>query len=163
MTTRRETVRRPVAARRPMTWDNKVFTLSHAAGGSTIINDLSHVMIRLNAEPQGTCVRMIGHMSLWADSATPDAEDYGVGICVISADAAAAAVVPDPLADENQDWYYWWAGRPPVSTAGFQRDFDIHSARKLRGGYRLVLVSEKGVGEVALEATFSIRTLWKLP
>ena len=87
-----------------------------------------------------------------------------MGIAVVSEDALAATAVPDPASDFNQDWYYWTGRsikvRAPEGPQVVTWDADIRSMRRLRGGYRLVMVSETGANEDSLEIHTTMRLLW---
>ena len=167
MSTRNATVRRAVPATpvRPMTWHNQSTTLSLTPAAGQKLVDLSHPRIQSGAEGTGTCIRMLLTVGIHnaAATTTPDITSIGIGVGVLTADALAALVSPDPLSDTDQDWYYWWGGSRQVSSLGLEWSADIRSARKLRGGYRLVLVAENETNELTTVVDVTARTLWKMP
>jgi len=113
------------------------------------------------------CKRLIGTMTLTPVSGVA-AQDYNVsiGIAVVTADAVAAGVVPDPVGDAQQDWYYWTAWEGELNSAGqsnWTKEFDIRTSRRLREGYRLMFQSENSVQELGATLFVRLRTLWSLP
>ena len=150
--------------RRRTTWFNKFFETSHTAAPDQSVFDITHPAIAAGAEPTGTVVRMILEVHMANAATVADLTSLGLGILVTTLDAFTAGAVPDPLTDEGQDWYYWWAGKPALSAEGLLVvKQDIRSARKLRGGYRLILVAENTVNELTTEIAFMVRTLWMMP
>ena len=148
-----------------MTWHNQRATLVLTAAASQNQLDLSHPRIQSGAEGTGTCIRMLLTVGIHNAALTtaPDITSIGVGVCVVTADAFVAQALPDPLFDTDQDWYYWWGGSRQVSSLGLEWSVDVRSARKLRGGYRLVLVAENVINELITNVDLTIRTLWKMP
>ena len=105
------------------------------------------------------------HFDFWKreSEANVDAEQVFIGICVVTEDALAAFALPDPGSDFNQDWYYWAARntRATENDSLVSWDADIRSARRLRGGYRLVMIVEapaSNVNDIAISP--SMRNLW---
>ena len=90
-----------------------------------------------------------------ATFAADDAATIGVGIGVVSTDAATAgaASVPDPIGEPDYPWLYWadipfyFAGSGPGGdeiTAHVRRQFDIRSMRKLKPRETLTWVFQYG-------------------
>jgi len=102
-----------------------------------------------------------GHTSNAVDN---QALEIYVGIGVVTQDALAAGAVPDPASDFHQDWLYWTRrafklptlGGPSITTW----DIDIRSARRLRGGYALVMVTETLAQNTTSQLQVAMRTLW---
>ena len=151
--------------RRRTTWYNRIRKITQPSVG-LIITDLTHPMISSGFESTGTCVRLIIQLRATNITAVPDLVSLAVGVAVVTQDAVAAGFIamPNPLTDVEQDWYLWWYGNLGVSdhTVLFL-DRDIRSARRLRGGYRLVLITETEVTELSTEISVMARTLWMLP
>ena len=167
MTTQRRTARRPggsVPARRATTWHNQLALVTQTAVASLVTTDLTHNMIAAGQEPGGSCVRLILEVRVSSAATVPELESFAIGVAVVTADAlvAGSAAMPNPLSDEDQDWYYWWGsdGIATTSTEILVARVDIRSARKLRGGYRLVILTENGLNELALNVSIMARTLW---
>lgn len=102
-----------------------------------------------------TVLRMLGEYTI---TFTPnpvglDSCIIGIGIGVVSSDAAAvgAAAVPDPDGDPEYPWLYW-ASHPMFSTgtdpavgaqaASVRRSFDSGSMRKMKPKESLIFVAE---------------------
>ena len=87
-----------------------------------------------------------------------------LGVAVVTRDGIGAP--PDPIDDPEQDWYFWdhWTGDLMNSgQSNFSRSFDIRSKRRLRQGYRLVLITQNTAQEFAHSVNFAFRTLWQMP
>ncbi len=114
-----------------------------------------------------TIKRAILNFSLMPEEANTDATAaqifYGIG--VVTEDALAALAVPDPASDFNQDWYYWRAQTIKVQTTNGGDQFvsweaDIRSQRRLRGGYRLILVVQAVTAPYQTRVHAGMRLLW---
>ena len=161
MSTQRRIVRSPGGTARPTTWANRVSLLTHTAAAQTTFTDLTHVSAAVSNEG-ATVVRMI--LQVWLSNAavTPETESFGLGVMRMSKEALDNLAGPDPFTDAVTDWYYWWSGIIPLFNEPVKVvDVDIHSARKLRGTDRLVMVTRNPTNELALEASVMARTLWK--
>ena len=168
MTLRNGTARRPVvvarAAARKTSWFNQLYEATLTAAGSQQVFDLSHPRITTLTESTGTVVRMIMEVHLANAATVPDLTSFSLGVTVLTEDARAAGATPDPLSDSDQDWYYWWAGKPAVSDSGkVVIQVDIRSARRLRGGFRLAMIMQNAVNELPTEVVAMVRTLWMMP
>jgi len=137
---------------------------------STVV-DISHPLITEGETSGGTCKRLIGSVKLEVATATNDHILLGIGILVVTADALAAGTIPLPQSDLRQDWYFWevqaYHLENPAAGSSDRMvkvgNIDIHTARRLREGYRLVMVVEKSVTtEVAWNVQVGLRTLWTL-
>ena len=133
-----------------------------AAAGPILFSDLTPPPMRDavgSTEGSATVRRLI-----FNGSYTPAVnEDTGIRMClgvyVASHEAFAQVALSDPCSDEGQDWYYW-TQRTVASVNGLQWDVDIRTARRLRAGYKLILVVNNQLNEVASTLNLSIRSLW---
>ncbi len=157
------------APRRPTTWDATAPALVNmAAAASLTVIDITAQAIANSEEQTGTIRRLIGGIRIMSDD-TATRVDFAAGISVVTEDALAAGQVPDPLSDLEQDWYWWRRGilDVPASPAGLVQppfwELDNKTARRLRAGFRLALVLEKGVSSIALDISVSMRGLWNMP
>jgi len=161
MTMRRRVVSR--GAKMRTSWEQRIFSFVLAAAGTQSVADLTPEPMRTSNFGTSTIRRMILHATLLNDAAaSTTAINSAIGVSVITADAFGAAAVPDPLDDVNQDFYYW-AHRTFMDRSGnsqFDWDADIRSMRRLRAGYKLVLIVHSPVNEVASQLDVSVRTLW---
>ena len=165
MTTRRGSRRsfRGRPARRKTYWDQNSFQFTPAAAPTLQVRDISNIHITDLSESGGTILRMIGQFNYYHEAASIETFNYGIGVAVITQDALAAGAVPDPQVDLNQDWYYWdsWEG-VLINEGQHQVNFDIRTARKLREGYRLVMVMQSFIQELAGFIRVDMRNLWTL-
>ena len=158
------------APRQPTTWFNKRINFVQTGAAQSTLTDISHPTISAFSNSGGICKRLIGAITWENASANDDHFDLGVAIAVVTEDALTGSEVPTPLDFSDQDQgFYFWATRSihletsSVDAAGSQLTIpiDIRTSRRLRGGYRLVLVAEKGVTvEVSLNVSISLRSLW---
>ena len=152
------------------TWHSTMFTHSLAASAGRLFTDISIDNLAVGAVQTATCRRMIGECRLTATDTALEGE-IAVGVAVVTRDAVVSGALPDPLDDNDQDWYYWNGNLVTLTTglvagAGSTNPvwtFDIRSARRLRGGYRLAWISENGENPEALTLHVGMRTLWTVP
>ena len=131
--------------------------------GASFVQDISHLSISLGNNAGGTCLRMIGNLNYYTEAAVSEVFNIGVGVVVVTAEALAAGVVPDPLSDTTQDWYYYHAWQGNLSQDDqHTQNFDIRSARRLREGYALAWSTQNFTQEVAGKLSVRIRSLWTL-
>ena len=171
MTLSRRSRRRPSTsrARRSRTsWENLIFNSTLGVGGQAFSNMTPEPMQTTHGGVGlATIKRMIGTTTINAVGATTSSasQRMSMGISVLTLDALAASVVPDPETDFNQDFYYWTRRSfKHQSTSGPQWltwDFDIRTMRRLRGGYALVLIHQASdANTLSMEFHTSIRALW---
>ena len=160
--------RRTGRGSRPKTrWENLFFTQAHGVALSRVFTDLTPEPIISSNVASGTAkiVRFLAHFDYKSNGtivAPGEVFTISVGVGVVTIDAVTAGAIPDPETDFTQGWYYW-TGRSPLLTSEHPMvswDTDIRTARVLRGGYRLVIVSETLLQELASDLTVSIRDLW---
>ncbi len=169
MTTRRVSRSRSRSGRgrRKTTWFQANANHSRTAGASLNFTDISHPAITANNEPTGTCRRLIGNWAVTPQTAVAGVEyNISLGIAVMTIDALTAGATPDPAADVTQDWYWWDSWEGTLADAGlstYTNHFDIRTARRIREGYRLVLITENLGQELASFVHFRARTLWSMP
>jgi len=106
------------------------------------------------------------HFDLSQQSPINNAQQFvSIGIAVITADAFAAGATPDPEGDFDQDWFYWTRRAAFFEQNGSQQlwpwDVDIRSMRVLRGGYKLVMITENPTNGSVLNLHTSMRLLWR--
>jgi len=168
MTTRRlsRSSSRGGRARRKTTWDQSTINHTRGTAAGQSVTDISHPAIAANNEPTGTIRRWVGNWTLSPLTTGPAEYNVFIGIAVVTIDALAALAVPDPASDVTQDWYWWSAWEGGIADLGLSSrtmQFDIRTARRLREGYRLVLVSENLTQELASEFHLRARGLWSMP
>ena len=88
-----------------------------------------------------------------------------LGIYVLSHEAFLQTALSDPTSDEGQDWYYWTARSAQAADVGVlltgdKWDVDIRTARKLRAGYKLVMVINNPLNNVITTMHIATRALW---
>ena len=151
MTTRRRSRSGPRRGPRPaLAWMNSATSPTSVLAGVSSFADL----LPINRVPDGyagglTVRRML--ISFNVRGETVNAENTGsFGVSVVTRDAIAGAVLPDPAAD-LVDWYVqknisWFA-----DTLAYRRwEFDIRTSRKVRGEDRtLVAMFDNGGSAVA--------------
>ena len=155
-------------SRRVTTWENLIFSIPLAVGINQVVSDITPEPMSADVVGTATIVRSLIKVThnLTFESGNP--QEVGLGITVMTNDGFFALAPPDPLSDFQQDWY-WWTFMSNMketfsSEASYQEVFDIRSARRLRGGFKLVLVTETSVGghPVASELRVSMRNLWQV-
>jgi len=169
-TNRRSTGRRPRAPRRVTIWENLAFSTVFAIGGNQDIADLTPEPMATSLVGTATLVRMVAQWSITIPVAviSPTPNFHSVGIAVVTADAFTAAALPDPESDFQQSWYYWnrWMVRinaAVTSTVEAHFPVDIRTARRLRSGYKLVMINETPVtNTLSLQLAISMRLLWQV-
>lgn len=138
-----------------------------AAAATTFIN-LTPFSITTFANSGGTALRMIGDIRVETSGAGADHIDLDVGIGVITSEAFLLGVGPDPATDLTQDWYYWkhldshLPGNLSDSMNQGMIDFDIRTSRRLRQGYFLALILQKGITSSVINLSVGIRILWRM-
>ncbi len=137
------------APRRQKRWDVLPgLTVDLTADGTTAGGFLS-------LEAPVTVMRMLGGFLITPDPGgtfvAGDLCTIGIGICVVSTDAAGTASLPDPIGEPQYPWLYWTdldlvmhaSGDQAANIAGtVRREFDIRSMRKIKPRESLQLVVE---------------------
>ncbi len=170
MTTMRRARARPRARRNPrakVSWENLAFTANLTAAVNIVIADLTPEPIQTVTGDVGTATlrRAIMHFDLSQDAVGDNNVNIGtIGIYVAGHEGFDQNAVSDPEGDFFQDWYYWTRRAIMRDTAGeaamVSWDADIRSMRKLRGGYKLVMVVTHPLNGNPLELRTSMRLLW---
>ncbi len=107
----------------------------------------------LNFTAAGTIMRMIGEYVIAPTSAPTalDACTVGVGIGVVSSDAAAlgSTAMPDPSQEPSYPWLYWaehafWFADTgtDLNQLNLRKYFDIKSMRKFKPNQSLVMIAQ---------------------
>ena len=118
--------------------------------------DATAVIRALAFTEASTILRMIGEYTISSTtvSVTFDAANIGIGIAVVSTDAAAVAAgggVPEPITEPEYPWLYWaqhlmrFQSAELVQADGFsfvRKSIDIRSMRKVKPRESLVFVAE---------------------
>ncbi len=155
----------------PTTWEQITIPSTHGIAGGTTFIDITQQTIRLLDNTGGTIVRSIGEVAFFpgSGSASIDEAHIAVGMTVVTKDAVAAGALPDPFTDLEHDWYFWYSTHWHIlldaaqgSTNVLRVTWDLKTSRRLREGYRLVLLIEKDVTELGFQTRTSMRNLWKL-
>ena len=155
--------------RRQTTWENLHFEHPHGTAGELVLTDLTPEPMAASLVGTATLIRCILSFAFGPDGSGTGTiwQRLAAGIFVCTADAFTAGAVPDPVSDFNQDWYYWTERtlfRPSTQTDAIDRwSVDIRSARRLRGGYKLVLASESpGANTFDTALWVTMRNLWQI-
>ncbi len=160
--------RRSTSGRRPTTWENLIINHPHGVVGETVVTDITPEPMASDLVGRATIVRCILNLRMNKDtSATSNTlQRIGLGITVMTNDAFAALAVPDPLSDFQQDWYYWTTLQQVFASGnidGPAKDHDNRTARLLRGGFKLVLISESlSLNDIDTNLSIMMRNLWKI-
>ena len=169
MTTRRGS-RRSFRSRGPkpkLSWDQTSFVHILALAGGSLVTDITNLHISAAGGagiPTGTCIRMVGNLTVFQRAIGVEEQNYNIGVSVMTADALFAGATPDPRDDVLQDWYYWRGWEGMVSDdQNHEASFDIRSSRRLREGFRLAWVTQNSSTEVDAEMRVHLRTLWRMP
>ena len=154
-------------AKRFTTWDQPQVNHTRGTSSGITVTDISHPAIAANNEPTGTCRRMVGNWSLTPQLA-PSSEEYNiyVGVTLVTIDALVAGNTPDPQTDVTQDWYYWAGWEGGLADLGLSSQtmlFDVHTSRRVREGWRLVLISQNKTQELGSFFHLNMRCLWSMP
>ena len=167
---RRSFGRRTRGARRKTTWENLFIEHAHGTAGEEKVTDLSPEPMATDGIGTATLLRSIMQYSFMIDSnsSTTTPQQLALGMTVLTNDAFAALAVPDPLSDFQQDWYYWVAKAKVFDIdAGPQSidwEADIRSARRLRGGFKLAVVSQSPASnDIDTTCFITLRNLWAIP
>ncbi len=155
--------------RRQTTWENLCIEFAHGTIGETVIFDLTPEPMATALVGTATLIRSI--MNLWYNidgaGSNNTTQQVALGITVMTNDAFAAGAVPDPLTgDFQQAWYYWTclqlthaAAAAPVT----EREVDIRTARKPRGGFKLVAITESiSTNDIDTVLFLGMRNLWQV-
>ncbi len=135
------------------------------------------VVVDITPEPMATAgigtatlIRSVIRLMYGTDSVSTSSawQQVAFGITVMTNDAFAGLVVPDPLTgDFQQSWYYWTClmhrSQSSGSPQGVVQDVDIHSARRLRGGFKLVGIGESlAANDIDTTLFVTMRNLWQI-
>ena len=151
--------------RRPVLWENTSVSHNHPAASALIVTDVSPEAIQTGTEQTGLLRRTILHFTM-SPTVAASAFDIAIGIAVVTEDGLAAGALPDPLAALEQGWLYWTERffiMQNGSPTQLDWDVEINSMRKLRGGYRLALISETPITDDANDLHITARLLWSVP
>ena len=131
---------------------------------SQAVVDLTADPILSSGEDSGRILRLVGHITASNGSVTGEYH-IGIGLSLVIQDAVGV-VTPDPLTDD-MGWYYHMTDRFHLSFGGGSRnlaEFDIRTSRRLRAGFRLLMVKQNGATSAGtLDLSFHARALWAVP
>jgi len=163
---RRGRSRSPTSA---VSWRQFAVTLALAAGANQVVSDLTPPPMRADLTGTATIVRSLMSFNHMLGSVNAVPSRVGVGITIMTNDAFFALAPPDPAGDESQGWYYWTEREQLHELVGdngsnLAWEADVRSSRRLRGGFKLVLVVETIAGAHidASELHISMRNVWKV-
>jgi len=111
-----------------------------------------------------TIVRAIMHFTFGTIVSNTARQQVALGIYVAGHEELAQTALNDPTADANQDWYYWTLRSLyplAVSSNQVQWEVDLKTMRRLRTGYKLLMVVNNPINTVASELNLAARLLWK--
>ncbi len=155
-------------SRRITTWENLAIEFTLASGANAITADLTPEPMGEALVGTATIVRSIltfNHQLLQTNAAN---QHVAVGITVMTNDAFTAGATPDPAGDFQQDWYYWHIMNSVRVSGGAPEnnrwEADIRSARRLRGGFKLVMVVQTLSAEHPTNSSMwaTLRNLWQI-
>jgi len=150
-----------------VSWKQLVLNTTQGSGANQTISDMTPVLVPLGASG-ATIKRMIGSVDWEGIGAAVDHGIFTVGVAVVTKDAFMAGAVPDPASDLEHDWYFWQQldthlpGNAHLDFNQARMSIDIRTMRRLREGYRLVIVFDKGPTVAGVNLHFSMRTLWTI-
>jgi len=168
MTTRRSSPARSRRGtrgpRRRTDWDNSSIDDTALTAGTQGVTDLTagfYVDLRKGL----TVVRMIGQLQIVG--AAGGSTEWAAGIAMVSVEAAAAGVFPDPDTDVSFPWMWWQVGFTLAMAVGENAvdkvPIDIRSQRKFRdAGDRLYFIMDNHDVGNTLTYGFGLRSLYKL-
>ena len=156
--------------RRQTTWENLCIEFAHGTAGSEVIADLTPEPMGSDLIGTATLIRSLMEFSFMMDTASTGAtvQQIAFGITVMTNDAFAAGAVPDPLTGDFQQSWYYWTCKQIIGSAGagprlVSWNVDIRSARRLRGGFKLVAISESpAANDLDTTLFLSMRNLWQI-
>ena len=164
---RRRRSRGPSRPQTPTRWENLFIQFAHTAAASQGVADLTPEPMAALLTGTATIKRAIMHFEIHSTAAQPaggEFFDVGVGIQVVTNDAFlnVQPVISDPLSDFQQSWYYWTERTHFLTpeNPSYEWEVEIHSMRKLRGGYKLIMTTENPITELAHLLSATLRLLW---
>jgi len=168
MTTRRRSPNRSFrrsGRRQKISWLQSALEFVISAGvGAILFSDLTPPPMRAaSTEGTATIKRLIMTGLFGAQAQSIQPQRMAMGIYVVSHEAFDQTAFSDPTADEGQDWYYWTqrAVQPNgISSQGDYWDIDLRTSRRLRAGYKLIMVVNNPLNDVVTNLTVGLRTLW---
>ena len=113
-----------------------------------------------NSDRPGTSLRLVGSLDM---SGTVALDEWGLGVTIITQAALSASSLPDPLdtTTPTHGWYLWMAGGLRIENT--EKLFDIRSARKVQGDFRMVLIfSTPALNAGLARLEFQARGLWQI-
>jgi len=168
---RRPSFRRGTGRRSRTSWEQLIFQHPHGLAAETVISDLTPQPMAADLLGTATIKRAIMSFNLFrdGDQVSTLVQQIAYSITLVTNDAFAAMAVPDPLFDFAQSWYYWNSQTHLFQAGGILGrqeaaapivHVDIRSQRRLRGGFKLVFISQTPVTQVDFTLGVSMRLLW---
>jgi len=151
-------------------WENISVEHPHGTAGEEVFTDLTPEPMATALIGTATLIRSIMNFRYGADAVGTSSvvQQVGLGITVMTNDAMAGTALPDPLTgDFQQAWFYWTVRQITLQSTSVPReqfwDADIRSARKLRGGFKLVIISESvSTNDIDTSLFINMRNLWQI-
>ena len=164
--------RRGGSGRAKTTWSQYALTFNLSATGTTVFADLTPPPLLIAGETFGhgsaTVKRAIMSFNLAQEAAvTNQFQQMGLGIYVETTQGVVDLSIRDALSGSENDWYYWTARGTFMDTSATQGlhnwEVDIRLMRRLREGYRLVVIAQANpTNSQNLEVTAGMRLLWTI-
>ena len=141
-------------------------TFAHASTAGIIALDLTPPPMMTTEEGTAKILRMIGHFQISSVNVTAAAQRLAVGVMVVGHEGFEQLAFSTPLSgDDTQAWYYWTSRAPQFGATGqpvVSWDIDIRTQRLLRGGYKLVMISQNPAQTLTLDMDVALRLLWEI-
>jgi len=166
MTTRRPARRSSRRPKKRTQWFQQSFAHAHGVGISIVATDMTPEPMQSSEEGVAKILRLILHAQLSSAVASSSVQRMALGVTVLGHEGFAQLAFPTPFTGDNQVGWHYWTSRffRPHSTAPLPVlwDADIRTQRLLRGGYKLVLISENPAQDIATDLDVSLRSLWEI-
>ena len=153
------------STRRPTTWTQDITSVALTVAAQNLVQDITPNQVQQGYSPTATLRRLIATFELSNDGVGTEYFPLHVGMSVVTDDALGVGALPDPETDLDQDFYYWTYRKPKLnaSEVGLAWTYDTKSMRRLREGYRMVVMMSHPIYEVTGRLDMGIRTLWSMP
>ena len=152
--------------RKRTVWESLNFDNDHPTTATRVINDLTPEPNQTDKNGTAKSLRSLLNFTWRCEASALSGQQVSVGIAVVTNDAVAALVVPDPELDFQQGWLYWESQQinnlSNIGPGWINWRADIRTQRVLRGGYSMVLISSSPVNTVACRLHIAVRTLWEI-
>jgi len=167
MTTSRRAPRRSRRTVRKRTlWKQSSTLFVHTTAADIQVADLTPSPMNTTQEGSAKVLRMLGSVDLTAEGTNAAANAWALGMYVAGHEEFDQNAIAAPLGGDPQQGWYYWTHRDFQHAASGQKPMeimlDIRTARVLRAGYKLLMVSQTPVTALIIEVRISLRTLWEI-